>query len=114
MTYTIHAQEDRLVDVSIDDGEGLVIRKKMDLQPYGYDIVVTVPHPEKEGEFIEQVQTKKSDPFDDLPGFFSHYLQAYKQGKEKEEEDKVPQLPLEEEFFHSPQVNSDAEEAAAE
>ena len=112
MAYTIHAQDDRLVDVSIDDGEGLVIRKKMDLQPYGYDIVVTVPHPEKEGEFIQQVQTRKSDPFDDLAGFFSRYIQAYKQGKQKEEEDKVPQLPLNEEFFHSPQVNS--EEAAAE
>lgn len=113
MTYTLHSQDDRIVDVTIDDGAGLSLRKKMDLQPYGVNVVVTVPHPEKEGEFIQQMQVRMVDPFDDLPGFFKDYMDAYKRGKQVEEDAKVPKQPLDEPFYFVPQ-EPNSEEAAAE
>lgn len=113
MTYTLHSQDDRFVDVTIDDGEGLSIRKKMDLQPYGINVVVTVPHPEKEGEFIQQTQVRMVDPFDDLPGFFKSHMEAYKRGKQAEEDAKVPKQALDEPFYFVPQ-EADSQEPAAE
>ena len=114
MTYTIHSQADRFVDVTLNDGEGLSIRKRMDLQPYGTDVVVTVPHPEYENEFIQQIQTRMVDPFDNLPGFFQHYLEAYKRGKKVEEDAKAPRQTLEETFYFAPQENPNSQEPAAE
>mgnify|MGYP006326502893 CR=1 FL=1 len=113
MTYTLHSQDDRFVDVTIDDGEGLSIRKKMDLQPYGVDEIVTVPHPEKEGEFIQQMQVRMVDPFDDLSGFFANYMEAYKRGKRVEEDAKAPKQALEKALYFVPQ-ESNSQEAAAE
>lgn len=113
MTYTIHAQNDRSIDVTIEDEAGLSIRKNMDLQPYGMNVVVTVPHPEKEGEFIKQNQVRMVDPFDDLPTFFAKHLEAYKRGKQVEEDAKVPKQPLDEPFYFVPQ-EPNSEEAAAE
>lgn len=122
MKYTIHSQQDRLVDVTMDDEQGLVIRKKMELIKYGVDVLVPAidketdePLVDKEGNPVMKLELQMVDPFDDIGAYLETYLQKYKDGKAREEAEKnVPQLPLEEEFFHSPQVNSDAEEAAAE
>ena len=114
MTYTIHSQADRFVDVTIDDGEGLILRKKMDLQPYGTDVVATVPHPEYEGEFIQQIQICMVDPFDNLPGFFQRYIEAYKHGKRVEEDAKAPKQALDKPFYFVPQVEPSSQEPAAE
>lgn len=85
----------------------------MELIKYGTDVVekkTVIDEKTGKEKVVEVTKLITVDPFDDIGAFFDRYLEAYKQGKEKEAQDNdVPALPLEEECFHSPQVQEAAE-----
>jgi hypothetical protein len=72
MTYKINSQDGRLVNVTLDFGNGETLTKKMDIQPVGIDA-----H-DAEGRAIIVLK----DPFDDIDTFFNDHMEAYMRGKE--------------------------------
>lgn len=76
MNVLINSQQDRKLDVTFTFDDGSTLEKVFDLQPVGYDKLVT----DEKGNVSKVLDFK--DPLEDIEGWLKEYAQAYQNGKE--------------------------------